>query len=143
MLSICCYRKENIYIVLKLMCPYCSSACTLFGKSSNGYQRYRCKSCNRTHSKAYAYKACQQDTGQWIVQLTKEGMGIRSIGRVLKISCTTVLRTIVRKAKMICKPTIILSITNYIKIKNMPEQITRISEPKAEPNAIRAGSWVG
>ncbi len=86
------------------MCPYCSSACTLFGKSATGNQRYRCKNCKRTHSKAYSYNACRHYTGKRVVQLTLEGLGIRSIGRVLKISCATVLRKLISNARKVKKP---------------------------------------
>ncbi len=86
------------------MCPYCSSACILFGKSATGNQRYRCKNCKRTHSKEYSYNACRHYTGTRVVQLTLEGLGVRSIGRVLRISCATVLRKLISKAGKVKKP---------------------------------------
>lgn len=55
-------------------------------------QRYLCRSCKRTFVDSYAYKACQANTEQNIKAFLKEGCGIRSIGRLLKISVTTVLK---------------------------------------------------
>jgi len=44
----------------------------------------------------------------WIRNLVKEGSGIRSIGRLLKISVTTVLKRILSIAKNIPKPLMML-----------------------------------
>lgn len=88
------------------MCPYCSSSCILFGKSTTGNQRYRCKACKKTHSIQYVYKACKQDVPHNISRFLKEGCGIRSISRLLSIAASTVLRKIIRFAKYIIKPVI-------------------------------------
>jgi insertion element IS1 protein InsB len=50
-----------------------------------------------------AYKG---DINQNIIQLTKEGLGIRSTARILKISMTTLLKRIVFIARNITKPII-------------------------------------
>jgi len=88
------------------MCPHCSSPCIRFGKSATGTQRYRCKKCRRTHSKSYSYHAYESGTDVSIKEHVKEGCGIRSIARLLKIATTTVLRRIVRISKAIMKPMI-------------------------------------
>lgn len=93
---------------LNIICPYCSAACISHGQSTTGNRRYRCKSCQRTHSHQYSYVACKADSGNLISRLLKEGCGIRSISRLLNISVTTVLRRILKLAKSISKPVIVL-----------------------------------
>lgn len=90
------------------MCPYCSGVCIRFGKSVTGNQRLCCKKCKRTHSGLYSYLACKKGTDVSITEHVKEGCGIRSIARLLKISATTVLKRIVRISTMITKPFIVL-----------------------------------
>ena len=86
------------------MCPYCFSSCISHGISSTGNKRYRCRSCKRTHSKLYALKACKPSISEKIKSLLKEGCGIRSISRLLKISVTTVMKRIRMIAENINKP---------------------------------------
>lgn len=88
------------------MCPYCSSFCISHGISSTGNKRYRCKTCKRTHSKRYFLTACRSNISYKIKNLLKEGCGIRSISRLLKISVTTVMKRIQMIAKNIDKPII-------------------------------------
>ncbi len=88
------------------MCPQCSSPCIRFGKSATGNQRYRCKKCKKTHSQSYRYHAYESGTDVSIKEHVKEGCGIRSIARLLKIATSTVLRRIVRISKAIMKPMI-------------------------------------
>lgn len=54
----------------------------------------------------YTYSAYLSQINQKIVQLTKEGLGIRSISRVLKISTTTILKRLIVIAKSIKIPII-------------------------------------
>ena len=54
----------------------------------------------------YTHNAYKPDLNQNIIQLTKEGLGIRSTARVLKISTTTLLKRIVSIAKSINQPII-------------------------------------
>lgn len=86
------------------MCPYCSSSCISHGTSSTGNKRYRCKICKRTHSKRYNYKACCHNTSDKVRNLTKEGCGIRSISRLLRIGVNTVLRKLRYIANQTMKP---------------------------------------
>ncbi len=94
-----CYR----YVGETEICSYCSGNCIKHG-SYNGRQRYKCKSCGRTFIKSYQYNACKPGISLWIQKLLKEGCGIRSIGRLLQISVTTVLKRIISIAKAIRKP---------------------------------------
>lgn len=88
------------------MCPYCSSSCIRFGKSKTGNSRFRCKSCHRTHSKDYKYQACYANTGNDICAHVKEGCGIRSISRLLRIATSTVMRRILHISDKVIKPQI-------------------------------------
>jgi len=42
--------------------------------------------------KYYTNQACKLDINEKIVQLTKEGLGIRSTARIMEISATTLLK---------------------------------------------------
>ena len=86
------------------MCPYCGGSCIRYGKSNTGTQRFRCKSCKRTHVTAYLYRGCHPDVPKGVSSHLKEGCSIRSISRLLNISASTVLRMILRIANRINKP---------------------------------------
>jgi len=95
------------YVDEKTLCRYCNENCSKHGWFS-GKQRYRCCSCKKTFIKSYTYNACNNGMSDWIRNLVKEGSGIRSIGRLLKISVTTVLKRILSIAKNIPKPLMML-----------------------------------
>ncbi|WP_425542659.1 IS1/IS1595 family N-terminal zinc-binding domain-containing protein [Wandonia haliotis] len=65
------------------------------GKTLKGIQRHLCKQCGSTKQEAYSNRACFAETNTNIVLLLKEGVGIRSISRILNISPTTVLKRII------------------------------------------------
>ncbi len=77
-----------------------------YGKTKSGNQRYICKLCRKTRVENYTYQAYKPYIDGNIVQLTKEGLGIRSTARILKISATTLLKRIVSIARNIVKPII-------------------------------------
>ncbi len=77
-----------------------------YGKTSRGKQRYQCKSCKTINILNYTYNAYEKNTNQKIILLTKEGLGIRSTARILKISATTLLKRILTIANKIIRPTI-------------------------------------
>lgn len=107
------------------MCPYCSSPCISYGTSSTGNKRFRCRTCKKTHSKAYRYIACRHSISYKIKILLKEGCGILSISRILKIGVNTVLRKIRAIASGITRPNIIFGkayemdeLCTYVKSKS-------------------------
>ncbi|MCD0465076.1 IS1 family transposase [Flavobacterium sp. ENC] len=77
-----------------------------YGKTKSGNQRYICKLCKKTRVENYAYQAYKYDINRSIIQFTKEGLGIRSTARILKISTTTLLKRIIAIAKNIHQPLI-------------------------------------
>lgn len=89
-------------------CPYCNGICIRYGKTISCRQRNKCKKCGRTHIDEYRYKAYDIATNEFIKDHLKEGCGIRSISRLLKISSKTVMKRIVWIAKMLVKPFVTL-----------------------------------
>ena len=81
--------------IVSHFCPVCKSEHLIkSGKPANGKQRYCCKECCKRFIIHYSYNAYQPDTNQQILLFTKEGFGIRSTARVLRISLTTLLKRI-------------------------------------------------
>jgi len=100
--SISCFRFGVSYF-----CPVCKSEHLIkSGKTTNGKQRYECKGCRKRFITEYSYNAYKLGVNQSIITFTKEGLGIRSTARVLKISTTTLLERIMDIAKAINKPII-------------------------------------
>lgn len=89
----------------QMECTACEGLCIKHGRSAAGKQRYRCKGCGKTMINNYTNNACLVDTAS-ITALLKEGCGIRSIARLLKICCNTVLKRILAAAKNVNKPVI-------------------------------------
>jgi insertion element IS1 protein InsB len=91
----------------KKICNVCDGAIVKHGIMKSGKQRYKCKNCNKTQVDYYTYQAYQPKINKAIVQLNNEGVGIRSISRILKISATTLLRRILIIADSIPNPPIV------------------------------------
>jgi len=77
-----------------------------YGKTKSDNQRYICKLCKKTKVESYSYQAYKDDINESIIQFTKEGLGIRSTARILKISTTTLLKRIISISRSITKPVI-------------------------------------
>ncbi|MCL9807713.1 IS1 family transposase [Flavobacterium amniphilum] len=109
-------------------CIRCVGGCVStikYGKTKSGNQRFICKICGTTKVEAYIYKAYNSEVNSKIILFTKEGLGIRSTARVLKISTTTLLKRIISIAKTIQQPVISMNkiyevdeIRTYIKRKD-------------------------
>ena len=91
---------------MTVKCNFCNGNCIKNGFQSNGIQRYKCSICKQRQQKDYLYNAYKPDINQNIIQLTKEGVSIRSTARILKISTTTLLKRIIAIAKQVQKPII-------------------------------------
>ncbi|MBS1543399.1 MAG: transposase, partial [Bacteroidetes bacterium] len=87
-----------------MRCKYCSQLCLKAGRRKNGTQKFKCQGCKKYQQQTYKYLACYKTTNQSITRLLIEGLGIRSIARVLKISITTVIRRIKGIARLVNKP---------------------------------------
>lgn len=85
-------------------CKYCKGKCKKDGFQRNSCQRYKCKECRKKQQKGYKYHAYDPQINRTIITYTKEGVGIRSTARLLKISTTTLLNRIISIAKDIKQP---------------------------------------
>lgn len=84
------------------ICPNCKSKNSIKnGFTANKKQQFICKSCKNRFIDFYTYKAYNPWINKRIIQFTKEGLGIRSTARILKISTTTLLKRIITIAKKI------------------------------------------
>ena len=109
-------------------CKFCkSSKVVKNGTTKNKQQQFKCKECKRYFIIQHTKNAYNININYFIIKLTKEGLGIRSTARVLKISATTVLKRIVLIARSINKPMIssnrifeIDEMRCYLKRKNNP-----------------------
>jgi transposase len=73
-------------------CPKCENKqCTKDG-IVGGRQRYRCKNCNHRHT--VAYKWYREEVKRQALSLYLEGLGFRSIGRLLNCSHVAVYQWI-------------------------------------------------
>ncbi len=84
-------------------CPHCQSeAVVKYGKASNGKARFRCQQrerCGRTFLRSYAYPGCLPTVKQQIVEMTRNGSGIRDITRVLHVGPNTVLKELKKSGR--------------------------------------------
>jgi len=76
-------------------CAYCAGKLVKNGFSRSRKQRYKCKDCNKTIVENYTYNAYFSYINKQIVILLTEGVGIRSIAKILQISATTLLKRII------------------------------------------------
>ena len=89
------------------ICPNCYSPKIIKnGKTKTKKQQYFCKNCNKRFLDFYTYQAYRYGINNDIIALTKEGTGIRSTARLLKISPTTLLTRIITIAKKVVQPSI-------------------------------------
>ncbi len=84
-------------------CKYCSQSCVKAGVRKTKRQTYRCKNCGKYQQHDYSNGAYHSSINKDIVSLLIEGVGIRSISRILSISMTTVINRIKRIAQSINK----------------------------------------
>lgn len=94
-----------------MKCRYCLQTCIKKGKSKN-HQRYLCKFCGKYQQEGYTYNSYLVKDSE-IVSLMKEGVGIRSTGRLLQISNSTVLIRILKIATKLNRKTPILQGQSY------------------------------
>ena len=88
---------------MKIKCNFCNGKCIKNGFQSSGNQRYKFCVCQKRQQSDYTYNTCKRSINQEIILFTKEGLGIRSTARILKISTTTLLKRIVYIARNITK----------------------------------------
>ena len=85
-------------------CIYCSAKLVKNGFTKAKKQRYKRKNCKKSVVEKYSYNAYFSYINDQIKLLLVEGLGIRSIARVLKISAGTLLKRIITIANKIKLP---------------------------------------
>jgi insertion element IS1 protein InsB len=85
-------------------CRFCKGKCQKAGRQKNGAQKLYCRPCGKYSQVTYRYTAWHQDTSVLIRSLVCEGVGIRSIRRILQIGINTVVRRIVKMAGSMVAP---------------------------------------
>lgn len=85
-------------------CPKCKS--TVFIKNSivSGRQRYKCKNCGNNYTVEKKSDVKSEDTRRLALSMYLEGLGFRSIGRVLNISYGTVYQWVRRWGEQVNLP---------------------------------------
>jgi transposase-like protein len=87
--------------MLAVSCPACQrSHVVKAGKQPHGAQRYRCQNpaCPRTiFQLAYVAHGRLPETQRLIVEMARNGSGIRDTARVLRVSPVTVLRVLKKR----------------------------------------------
>ncbi len=93
-------------------CPKCSGSSFVKDGFVRKKQRYKCKKCNFRHTVRYKSGAELPEIKRQALHLYLEGLGFRSIGRILKYSNVSVLNWIksfgqqvqdIKSEKEICK----------------------------------------
>ena len=94
-----------LMVLAPLHCPTCHSTDLVkHGKTSDGKQRLFCRNpdcAQQTFLTTYVYKGRLREVKQQIIDMVMNGSGIRDTARVLRISPTTVLNTLKKRA---CNP---------------------------------------
>lgn len=75
-------------------CPKCSSSAGIKSSKIKGKQRYKCKKCNYHYTVQQKSTAKPKELKRYALQLYLEGLGFRSIGRILNVSNVSVLNWI-------------------------------------------------
>jgi len=74
-----------------MQCPHCGSEKNCKnGKVNGGKQRYKCGGCSRNYTE-HPPRGYPLSIKMQAIQLFREGMGFRAIGRILNVSNVTVL----------------------------------------------------
>ena len=87
-----------------MKCNHCSEE-SLIRKGKLGIkQRYQCKNCGKYQQDIYSYKMYDPQDDKLIKIYNSEGVGIRSMSRILGYSESTVIRRILYLASKVTKP---------------------------------------
>ncbi|HVW96814.1 MAG TPA: IS1 family transposase [Mucilaginibacter sp.] len=108
-----------------VICTNCNRQCVKNGYSKFGKQRFRCGICGKSYLSLYTRNAYKPGINSFIQEHLKEGCGIRSIARLLKISANTVLKRIIYIAKTIERPIIFIG-----KEYEVDEMVTYVGSKK-------------
>jgi transposase len=102
---------------MPMPCPHCASDQVIKLGFQRGKQRHRCKACRKTFSYEPNERAYPLALREKACQLYLEGVGIRSIARLLGVSHPTVIDWIRKAAKAITPP----PLPEYVEIMELDE----------------------
>jgi transposase-like protein len=85
-------------------CPHCQSGEVVqYGTAANGKERFRCQQTDRggrTVMQEYAYQGRVPEGKRQIVEITRNGSGVRDSARVRPVSPTTVMAELNKKPRL-------------------------------------------
>ena len=88
--------------LIPVRCPHCQSDRVIKGgMTKTGKQRYRCQNKNCSHYSFVlnpAYKGHMPKIKEQIVDMALNGSGIRNTARILRVSPTTVINELKKRA---------------------------------------------
>ncbi len=83
-----------------IRCPVCECEdLRKNGHSTNNVQRWYCKDCKKYFQRSFTYKGCLPEVKEQVIEMAKNGSGIRNTARVLGISPHTVINEIKKSLK--------------------------------------------
>jgi transposase-like protein len=77
-----------------MQCPRCNNSDYVKNGLVNGRQRYKCKQCNYNYTVELKSYAKPKKLKRFALEMYLEGIGFRSIARLLKVSNVSVLKWI-------------------------------------------------
>ena len=86
-----------------MKCKYCFKNRCIKKGIRNNIQRYQCNNCSKYQLKDYKYQLFEISDEKNIISLNAEGVGIRSISRVLGYSKATISRKILELSKRVVR----------------------------------------
>jgi len=98
------FAPGGVKYLLMISCKYCKGVCSRAGFQRNGAQKFHCRECKRYQQASYRSNAWLTDLNMRIAGLLVEGIGLRSMSRVLGITLKTVIHRIKLISKSIRKP---------------------------------------
>jgi len=129
-------------ILKPILCPTCKGTSIIkAGTAKNGKQRYKCTNNNCTTITfilEYTYIGRLGETKEKVIEMALNGSGIRDTARVLKISTSTVLSELRKKAPGI--ETVNTALIYSLDVDNVDVQIKKVVE---ESEMDEMWSYVG
>ena len=108
------------------ICPKCSADYSVKSGKVKGIQRYKCKSCSYHYTVFCRKSSGSKEQKRQALELYLEGLGFRSIGRILKFSHVTVYNWIKEFGQKLER----LKSNKQINIVEMDEMHSYISNKK-------------
>jgi transposase len=89
----------NTCLSKPLDCPKCASQHYVKDGIVSKKQRYRCKNCNYRYTVQKRKPRIKEEVKRFAIELYLEGLGLRAIGRLLKVSQVSVMNWVFNYAE--------------------------------------------